>query len=1597
MVTIESMSWCALADVATTLTGPATLSPGASSAAYTVTYANNGPDDAVSTTRTVSIPANAVSAVTAPGGTVTGSQAGGWTITYPGGTYASGNSVSYNFAITPLSTYTGNLTVTSNTGTATSQSSTTNDQATVTLNVAPVADVTVSLAGPTTLYAGQPTGTYTATFTNEGPNTATAVTRTVTLPAGATLTSAQQDAIRAAYPTASFPSATTINFGSVASLANDASSTVTFAFTAPATIGNSLTLAANTGNGVSQGANLAPDQAALTLGTVAVADVRAAISATLTNATTGTFNVTFSNNDQLTAAGVAYTVQLPAGLNVGLNVVTASNSGTYDNTTGLVTYPTAATTLAANGSFASAISYPLANSQGMPVTATARVSTTSDEAGRQGNNVAVATMAPSFDLTTTLSGSATAVAGSPTTLFVTTTNNGTNQAGNATQTVNIGANLNNVYVTNGGTYDRNTGVVTFPTLLNLPAGQTVTNSISFTAPSGNFTPTAAVSTTSPNETTTSNNSAALNGVVGTGVVVSPATASAANVATSIATTSTVVAPGASVTYSVTATNNGPVAATNVVERVQLLPGLTTGTLQVSGTTGVLTGNVITFGTAATYNTTTGVLQYATVNTLSVGATQSFANITVTAPANTGNNGQLLATASVASTTSDNVPADNVASVTVKVNTKAEVATVVNGPSSTTAGLPVTYSVSFTSGGAADAANVVETAQLPAGLSNVVVTDATGAVVANAYNSTTGLVTFPALAADAVGATQTFSIQLVAPGQNFQVISAIRSVTADGTVLNNTAQQSTAVTANADLAVAISGPEVSVIGNAVTYVVTTTNNGPTTATSVVPTLQLPAGLTLVAQSSGSTYTTGTGLLTFGTTATLLPGTSVVNYVTFTMPANPTGGLISGVASASTATTDAVSSNNTAALTTSVAPATVEVANMLTSISVSSNPVPAGSTITYTIAYRNDGSGSGVGSAATDVVPTASLPAGLSASTLQVGGSTGTQSGDIITFSNVNVNGATYNVKTGLLTFPTIASAAASTSANASYTVSFPAPNGGQLVVTSQVASATSDNVLSNNTATSSVTINTSYDVTTLLAGPATALAGSTNTYTVTTLNNGASATSTATTQTVTLPAGVTATNISGNGSQTGSVITWTVPLGQTAGATNEVVNTFSLTMPNSGSLTLTAAVNNANDSNTGNNSATLTTAQANLAPVAQNVWNTLQSVRGNTAGTLLISALNASDADGSITSYTIVTLPLASQGVLYYNGSLATAGQVITDATKLSFDADAAFVGNATFSYLATDNLGQTSPAALYTIPVAQDQNSTYASTPVKGGATPYQNGDLIASTFDVNTGSYSLSGSTAVVNKNGIGSAVLATGSNPLPAGLALDAVTGAITVADRTKLVTGNYTVIIVTVDANGGTNSVQVPLTIGTRPLPVELVEFAAKTQNADALLTWKTAQEKNNDRFEVERSTDGVRFEKVGQVAGHGTTSAPQTYAYTDANAGTLATQVYYRLKQVDRDGTTAYSPVRTVAFGKELGQNGIALYPNPAHDELSVSLGATAPNATLEVYTVNGMFVRKQSFGAAATTKLNVSTLPQGTYLLKVTTATGTVLTSRFVKH
>ncbi|MBT8328052.1 MAG: T9SS type A sorting domain-containing protein, partial [Bacteroidia bacterium] len=129
-------------------------------------------------------------------------------------------------------------------------------------------------------------------------------------------------------------------------------------------------------------------------------------------------------------------------------------------------------------------------------------------------------------------------------------------------------------------------------------------------------------------------------------------------------------------------------------------------------------------------------------------------------------------------------------------------------------------------------------------------------------------------------------------------------------------------------------------------------------------------------------------------------------------------------------------------------------------------------------------------------------------------------------------------------------------------------------------------------------------------------------------------------------------------------------------------------------------------------------------------------------------------------------------------------------------------------------------------------------------------------------------------------------------------------------------------------------VTVTVSTQPVPVELTYFnAEKLGDRDALITWETATELNNEGFEVYRSTDfGQTFEVVGFVQGQGSSNSTTEYKYIDQQVGLISSRVCYRLRQVDYDARYEFTPVICINFKGEENQS---VYPNPTNGFVSLS--------------------------------------------------------------
>ncbi|MEM1093558.1 MAG: DUF1501 domain-containing protein [Bacteroidota bacterium] len=179
----------------------------------------------------------------------------------------------------------------------------------------------------------------------------------------------------------------------------------------------------------------------------------------------------------------------------------------------------------------------------------------------------------------------------------------------------------------------------------------------------------------------------------------------------------------------------------------------------------------------------------------------------------------------------------------------------------------------------------------------------------------------------------------------------------------------------------------------------------------------------------------------------------------------------------------------------------------------------------------------------------------------------------------------------------------------------------------------------------------------------------------------------------------------------------------------------------------------------------------------------------------------------------------------------------------------------------------------------------------------------------------------------------------------------------------------------------------------LPVELVTFRALRAGQAVRLAWETATETNNAGFHVERALGTGAFSVLGFVEGYGTTLAAQRYQFTDDTVVLGApTALRYRLRQVDYDGTSEYSPIVEVAPEAPTQVTLEPNYPNPftASTRLRYRLNQTGP-VTLAVYDVQGRLVASlvddvQEPGTYEVT-LDGRALSSGAYLCRLTTPNG----------
>lgn len=176
----------------------------------------------------------------------------------------------------------------------------------------------------------------------------------------------------------------------------------------------------------------------------------------------------------------------------------------------------------------------------------------------------------------------------------------------------------------------------------------------------------------------------------------------------------------------------------------------------------------------------------------------------------------------------------------------------------------------------------------------------------------------------------------------------------------------------------------------------------------------------------------------------------------------------------------------------------------------------------------------------------------------------------------------------------------------------------------------------------------------------------------------------------------------------------------------------------------------------------------------------------------------------------------------------------------------------------------------------------------------------------------------------------------------------------------------------------------------LPVEFTKLEVVNKNQGHLLSFTTATETNNDYFQIERSTDSRHWEKLGSIAGAGTTQQEQQYRFLDE--APLPGLNYYRVKQVDFDGSFSYSAIVSARWE---GKVQVHLFPNPADDLLQISgLPATDEPITIEIIDMAGRVMLQQTWNQSA---IDVAQLADGVYSLRISSSSGVIDNQRLFIH
>jgi hypothetical protein len=180
---------------------------------------------------------------------------------------------------------------------------------------------------------------------------------------------------------------------------------------------------------------------------------------------------------------------------------------------------------------------------------------------------------------------------------------------------------------------------------------------------------------------------------------------------------------------------------------------------------------------------------------------------------------------------------------------------------------------------------------------------------------------------------------------------------------------------------------------------------------------------------------------------------------------------------------------------------------------------------------------------------------------------------------------------------------------------------------------------------------------------------------------------------------------------------------------------------------------------------------------------------------------------------------------------------------------------------------------------------------------------------------------------------------------------------------------------------------------PLPVTLIDFKARVNNDIVNLYWNTTAEYNVKKIIVERSIDGVLFDRLTEVSPRGSSNSGADYAATDLHP--FSGNSFYRLKIIDADGSIEYSQVSKIQMAKK-DITITQLYPNPVRDLLHIQVQSDKiQSLQLYVFDITGKQLLEKTIDlkhGVNDTNIPFTNWGAGMYIIKYRNTAGSYLGS-----